>query len=79
MKQKVLIIQAFLKNGSIFVFDEPLSGLDNVIKKKFIVKINELKARGKTIFIITHLINEFKDISDYILKIENGSLNEEFT
>lgn len=77
MRQKVLIVQAMLKDGMIYIFDEPLNGLDVEMKEMFFSRIKELKDRGKTIIIITHQLDEFRLLSDYILRIVNGIINEE--
>ena len=78
MRQKILIIQAMLNNGSLYIFDEPLSGLDQEMQELYFEEVKRLKIENKTIIIITHQINEFKGLYDYRLRIANGNLNEEF-
>ena len=66
MRQKVLIIQAFLKAGDVYIFDEPLNGLDKKMQELLSEKIKVLKNEGKTIIIISHQINIFSSLIDFI-------------
>lgn len=76
MRQKVLIIQAFLKAGDVYIFDEPLNGLDKKMQELLSKKIKVLKNEGKTIIIISHQINIFSSLIDVILEIKDGKLYE---
>lgn len=78
MRQKVLIIQALIKDASIYIFDEPLNGLDKQMQLIFLEDLTKLKKRGKTLIIVSHQIDCFKDLSNYILDINNGEVNERF-
>lgn len=76
MRQKVLIIQAFLKAGDVYIFDEPLNGLDKKMQELLSEKIKVLKNEEKTIIIISHQINIFSSLIDVILEIKDGKLYE---
>lgn len=76
MRQKVLIIQAFLKAGDVYIFDEPLNGLDKKMQELLSKKIKVLKNEGKTIIIISHQIDIFSSLIDVILEIKDGKLYE---
>jgi ATP-binding cassette subfamily C protein LapB len=53
MQKITIILRSLFKNGTIYIFDEPLAGLDIETKEKVIkMLINELK--DKTMLIITH-------------------------
>lgn len=58
-KQKVNIIQAFCENADIYIFDEPLSGLDFLSKQSFIKEITKLKRQEKLILISTHHLENY--------------------
>lgn len=77
MRQKVLIINSILRNGDIYIYDEPLNGLDKDMQIMFIQEIKKLKELEKTIIIISHQANKFKKIYDYKLIIKNGIIYEE--
>lgn len=77
MMQKILIIQAFLGDPQLYVFDEPLNGLDKHSQMLFFKLIKEEKSRNKTILISTHYANYFRDFCDNLIKINQGRINEE--
>jgi ABC-type multidrug transport system ATPase subunit len=74
MKQKVLLIQAIHSDSDILLFDEPLSGLDNLSETRLIRKLEVLKSNGKTILIASHNPNKFGNLPDRIIKLEGGDL-----
>nr|MCR5755053.1 ATP-binding cassette domain-containing protein [Acetatifactor sp.] len=53
-KQRTAIATAIVQNKEIFVFDEPTSGLDLRNMKAVCEVLNNLKERGKSVFVITH-------------------------
>lgn len=69
-RQKILLIQCFLKDADVYIFDEPLSGLDEISQKLFFEELEELRNVDKLIMIITHQMNKypFKDINKIELK-----------
>lgn len=62
MKQKLLLMSIFLRNPSLYLLDEPLVGLDPKSITFFKKHILELKNKGKTIILSTHLL----DMADYL-------------
>ncbi len=74
MKQKLLIISAFMHNPDIIILDEPLNGLDAncvaVLKKIIMLLANE----GKTIFYSSHLMDVVEKISKRIILINSGKI-----
>ncbi len=69
-RQKILIIQCFLKEADVYIFDEPLTGLDETSQKLFFEELAKLKDVDKLIMIITHQLSKypFKDINKIELK-----------
>src|SRR5690606_35839709 len=76
MRQKVLIIQAYVKAGDVYIFDEPLNGLDKKVQDLLSKKIKVSNTEGITIMIISHQINIFSSLIDVILEIKDGKLYE---
>lgn len=76
MKQKILIINALLGEDDMYVFDEPLNGLDTKNQQLFLEKLTHLKEKNKTIIISTHYIGFYNNFCDIILEIKNGQLYE---
>ena len=68
--QKLAIARAFMKNSSIFIFDEPTASLDIKSEQNIISRIVSMQ---KTIILISHKPQLIKK-ADTILYIENGRL-----
>ena len=58
-KQKINLIQSLIVDSDIYIFDEPLSGLDEKIKEVFINEIRKLRRKRKLILISTHHLKDF--------------------
>lgn len=72
--QKIGVIQALLKEPSILLLDEPLSGQDKESQKVFINKMNELRERKVTILMSCHETKLINAISDQVFTIKDSSL-----
>ncbi|GHU71890.1 ABC transporter ATP-binding protein [Clostridia bacterium] len=78
MKRKLAIVTAFMHDPAILVLDEPTSGLDPMMQDIFISFINEVKARGKTILLSSHIFSEVDATCDRISIIKDGRLVSTF-
>lgn len=77
-KRKLAIVAAFLHDPEILILDEPTSGLDPVMQQEFIEFVKEEKARGKTIFLSSHIFHEVDATCDRIAIIKDGRIVSEF-
>jgi len=66
MRQKLAIARALLHDPKVLFMDEPTSGLDPEAAKMVRDFIESLKARGRTIFICTHNLDEADRLCDRI-------------
>ena len=73
-KQKVGIIQAFMKDPQILILDEPTSGLDPNYQKVFRDLIFEEKSEGKTILLSSHDLLEISNWCDFVTIIRDGKV-----
>lgn len=73
-KQKLLICCALLREYEVLVCDEPFSGLDPIQIKRFQQKLLELKGKGKTIVLSTHLLSLIENLCDHFVMIHAGRL-----
>lgn len=76
MKQKTALVEAFMADSEILLLDEPTTGLDPVMRDVFIELILDVKRRGKTVVMSSHMFNELEPTCDRIAFIQNGKLLE---
>ena len=74
MKQKLAIVCTFMCNPDIIILDEPSTGLDPLMQKELISLFCEEKAKGKTIFLSSHIFEEIEMIADEICIIKQGKI-----
>lgn len=73
--KRLLILQALMINANLYLFDEPLDGLDEEFKSIFLNIIVSLKNEGKTIILVTHDPKIFKDITDHLIYLSCGKIS----
>lgn len=59
-RQKVILIQALMRDSDIYIFDEPLTGLDIHSQKVFLDELRKKKNQDKLIIVSTHRIENYK-------------------
>ncbi|MFJ7825908.1 ABC transporter ATP-binding protein [Psychrobacillus sp. NPDC096623] len=74
MKQKTAIVVALMANSPILILDEPTTGLDPLMRAEFIRIIKEEKAKGKTIFMSSHMFEEIEETCDKVAMIKEGKI-----
>lgn len=74
MKQKTAIVSAFASNSDILIMDEPTTGLDPLMRDIFIKLLKEEKAKGKTIFMSSHIYQEVEEVCDRVAIIRDGAI-----
>ncbi len=79
MKQRLGLAQAMIHDPDVLFLDEPTDGVDPVGRKEIREVLMSLKARGKTIFLNSHLLSEVELISDRVGILELGKLRREDT
>lgn len=72
LKQRVGIAIALVNDPDIVFLDEPTSGLDPRSRRDVWEAIKALKARGKTIFLTTHYMDEAYHLADRVCVIHKG-------
>lgn len=76
-QQRVSLARAILKSGSLFLLDEPTTGLDNAVAKALQATLEELSADATTITITHHL--EDLENAHKILYLDAGKIVERGT
>jgi ABC-2 type transport system ATP-binding protein len=74
MKRRVLIAKALAHEPSILFLDEPSAGVDVELRHDMWRMVRELRAKGTTIILTTHYIEEAEDMADRIGVINKGEL-----
>ena len=74
MKQRVNVIRAILHDPDILFLDEPTTGLDPQSTRFVRDLVKELKQRGHTIFLTTHIMEEADELSDRVCVIDHGKI-----
>ncbi|ATP42130.1 ABC transporter ATP-binding protein [Solibacillus sp. R5-41] len=74
MKQKTAIVVALMADSPILILDEPTTGLDPLMRAEFIQIMKEQKAKGKTIFMSSHMFEEIEETCDKVAMIKDGKI-----
>jgi len=73
-KKLLGLAMAILRPHNILLLDEPVSGVNPLLKKEIKNILLRLKEIGETIFIIEHDMNFVKEVADAIVVLNNGKL-----
>ena len=74
MKIRLAFATALSHDPDIILLDEILSVGDEIFQKRSMNKIETLKKLGKTIIIVSHVMNNISDICDRVIYLKNGKI-----
>ena len=74
LQQRVALARAMLKSGTIYLLDEPTTGLDGVVSKQIQKTLDALSERVTTVM-ITHHLDDLKH-AHQILYLDGGKIVE---
>lgn len=74
MYQRLGLAQALLHDPSLLILDEPTDGLDPVGRSEVRRLLLELKQRGKTIFLNSHILQEVELVCDRVAIMSHGEV-----
>jgi len=78
MRAKAKLLFTFSRNAEIVLLDEPLSGIDVLVRDKIIQTIvRDYRVGEQTIIISTHEIPEIEPLIEYVIFIEEGRVKLE--
>jgi ABC-2 type transport system ATP-binding protein len=72
MSQIIQVIITVIHEPDLIILDEPFSGLDPVNTQLLKDLIRDLKNKGKTVIMSTHLMNDIEELCDRLLMINKG-------
>lgn len=79
MKQKVMIICAFIIDPSLFILDEPFLGLDPLAIAGLVSHLEEEKKKGKSILMSTHVLDSAEKMCDRFIILHKGQIKAQGT
>lgn len=76
-QQRAAIARALAMQPKALLFDEPTSALDPELEQEVIKVIKDLAAEGRTMIIVTHDMKLAADVSDHVVFLHQGLIEEE--
>jgi ABC-2 type transport system ATP-binding protein len=76
MTRRIGVAQALINDPELVLLDEPTSGLDPIGTREMKDLIIDLKERGKTVILCSHLLADVEDVCDRIAVLHQGELKE---
>ena len=76
-QQKVIIAKWLLQSPKVLIIDEPTKGIDVGAKKEIYDVLNDLKAMGKAVIMISSDMPEVMGISDRVVVMHEGEISGE--
>jgi beta-exotoxin I transport system ATP-binding protein len=74
MKRKLGIVQAFQSDAPLLILDEPTDGLDPLMQEAVYALLADVKRRGRTVFMSSHVLPEVERVCDRIGLLSAGAL-----
>lgn len=74
MKQKVMIVCAFMTDAKLFIIDEPFLGLDPLATRDLLNLIEKVKEEGAGVLMSTHVLSTAEKYCDRFVMIDHGKL-----
>jgi ABC-2 type transport system ATP-binding protein len=74
MRQRVKMAQAIAHNPELLILDEPLSGMDPIMRRRSIKLIKDWAKAGRSILVSSHILHEVESMTSNILLINNGRI-----
>ncbi|MEM6307743.1 MAG: ATP-binding cassette domain-containing protein [Pseudomonadota bacterium] len=76
-QQRAAIARALAMDPKALLFDEPTSALDPELEQEVIKVIKDLASEGRTMLIVTHDMAMARDVSDHVVFLHNGHIEEQ--
>ena len=74
MRQRVKMAQALAHDPEVLILDEPLSGMDPLMRRRTIRLIREWGRAGRSVLVSSHILHEIESMTSNILLINNGRI-----
>ncbi len=74
MRRRLLVGKAMVHQPPVLVLDEPTAGVDVALRQRLWDTIRDLNARGVTIVLTTHYLEEAEMLCDHVAILDNGQI-----
>lgn len=78
MKKKLALLGQLQQDKPIYILDEPFNGLDLESNRVLELIVAQLKAKGKTVFISSHILSPLLECCDLIHVLETGTIRKSY-
>jgi ABC-2 type transport system ATP-binding protein len=72
MRQRIRLAHAIAHQPSVLILDEPLNGLDPMVRAETIALFRKLAGEGQHLIISSHILHEVDMMSDRVVLLNNG-------
>jgi len=72
MRQRIRLAQAIAHGPAVLILDEPLNGLDPMVRAETIALFRKFAAEGLHLIISSHILHEVDMMSDRVVLLNNG-------
>jgi len=72
MRQRIRLAQSIAHEPQVLILDEPLNGLDPLVRSETIALFREQAERGAHVIVSSHVLHEVDMISDQVILLANG-------
>lgn len=73
-KRKLGLVLAMMHSPDLLILDEPTNGLDPLVQQTFHEMMDEFRAKGRTVFLSSHILSEVQTICDRAGILRDGEL-----
>lgn len=74
MKRRLMVAKALVHTPPVLILDEPTAGVDVELRRSLWDYVRELHARGTTIILTTHYLEEAEELCDEIAIVNHGEI-----
>ncbi|MCB9990570.1 MAG: ABC transporter ATP-binding protein [Rhodospirillales bacterium] len=74
MRRRLMVAKAMVHNPPVLVLDEPTAGVDIELRRALWDNVRALNARGTTVLLTTHYLEEAEELCDTIAIINHGQI-----
>jgi len=74
MRQRIKLAQAIAHQPELLILDEPLSGMDPLMRRRTVKQIKEWARNGTSVLVSSHILHEIESMTSNIVLINNGRI-----